>query len=118
MSASSTRTSETVRERVRSSYRLRLSARLPTTFPCLSCWRRSFRRRGRLRTGPLWWPVVFGVNLGATLTLIGSASTLVAMTITHKNDLAISFGLFVKLAIPFAGLQIALAAVDVPLVLR
>ncbi len=36
----------------------------------------------------------------------------------HKNDLAVSFGRFVKLAIPFAALQIALATLYVLLVLR
>ena len=34
---------------------------------------------------------------------IGSASTLVAVTIIHKNDLAMSFGRFDRLAIPFYG---------------
>ncbi len=69
-------------------------------------------------TDPLWWSVVFGANLGGNLTPIGSASTLVAVTIIHKNGLAMSFGRFVKLAIPFAALQIALATVYVLLVLR
>ena len=55
---------------------------------------------------------------GSNLTPIGSAPALVAVTIIHKNDLAMSFGRFVKLAIPFAALQIALATVDVRLVLR
>jgi len=40
------------------------------------------------------------------------------VTVFHKNDLAMSFGRFVKLAIPFATLQIALVKVYVPLVLR
>ena len=55
---------------------------------------------------------------GPDLTPIGSASTLVAVTIIHKNDLAMSFGRFVRLAIPFAALQIVLATVYVLLVLR
>ena len=50
--------------------------------------------------------------------MIGSASTMVAVTIMHKNGLAMSFGRFVKLTIPFAALQIALATVYVLLVLR
>jgi Na+/H+ antiporter NhaD/arsenite permease-like protein len=74
--------------------------------------------RGTASTDPLWWSVVFGANLGGNLTPIGSASTLVAVTIMHKNDLAVSFGRFVKLAIPFAALQIALATLYVLLVLR
>ncbi len=74
--------------------------------------------QGAASTEPLWWSVVFGANLGGNLTPIGSASTLVAVTIIHKNDLAMSFGRFVKLAIPFAALQIVLATVYVLLVLR
>ncbi len=69
-------------------------------------------------TDPLWWSVVFGANLGGNLTPIGSASTLVAVTIMHKNGVAMSFVRFVKLAIPFAALQIALATVYVLMVLR
>ncbi len=65
-----------------------------------------------------WLSVVFGAMLGDNLTAIGSASTLVTMTITLKNDLAMSLGLFVNLAIPFAALQIVLATVYVLLVLR
>ncbi len=74
--------------------------------------------QGTASTDPLWWSVVFGANLGGNLTPIGSASTLVAVTIIHKNDLALSFGRFVKLALPFAALQIVLATVYVLLALR
>ena len=66
---------------------------------------------------PLWWSVVFGANLGGNLTPIGSASTLVAVTIIHKNGLAMPFARFVRLAIPFAAMQIALATVYVLLLL-
>ena len=69
--------------------------------------------QGTASTDPLWWSVVFGANLGGNLTPIGSASTLVAVTIMHKNGVAMSFVRFVKLAIPFAALQIALATVYV-----
>jgi Na+/H+ antiporter NhaD/arsenite permease-like protein len=74
--------------------------------------------QGTASTDPLWWSVVFGANLGGNLTPIGSASTLVAVTIIHKNDLTMSFVRFVKLAIPFAALQIAMATVYVLLFLR
>ena len=60
---------------------------------------------------PFWWAVIFGANLGGNLTPIGSASTLVAITIIHKHDLALSFGGFVKKALPFAAVQIVLAVV-------
>ena len=58
---------------------------------------------------PFWWAVIFGANLGGNLTPIGSASTLVAVTIIHKNKLPLSFAAFVKAAVPFAVLQLALA---------
>ena len=57
----------------------------------------------------LWWSVIFGANLGGNLTPIGSASTLVAVTIMHKQGLSMSFGGFVKAALPFAIAQLALA---------
>ncbi|MEX1361597.1 MAG: SLC13 family permease, partial [Nannocystaceae bacterium] len=66
---------------------------------------------------PLWWSVVFGANLGGNLTPIGSASTLVAVTIMHKNGLAVSFAGFVAKALPYALVQIALATLYVLLVL-
>ena len=59
---------------------------------------------------PFWWAVIFGANLGGTITPFGSASTLVAVTIIHKNKLPMTFASFVKVAIPFAALQLALAA--------
>ncbi len=66
----------------------------------------------------LWWSVVFGANLGGNLTPIGSASTLVAVTIIHKHKLPLTFVAFVKAAIPFAVAQIALATIYVLLFLR
>ena len=61
----------------------------------------------------LWWAVVFGANLGGNLTPIGSASTVVAVTLMHKYGLPMSFGKFVKSAAIFALVQIALAVVYV-----
>lgn len=58
---------------------------------------------------PFWWSVVFGANLGGNLTPIGSASTLVAVTIMHKQGLSVPFLSFVKAALPFAIMQILLA---------
>ena len=65
----------------------------------------------------LWWSVVFGANLGGNLTPIGSASTLVAVTIIHKYKIALSFTDFVKIALPYAVMQIAIAVVYVLLFL-
>jgi Na+/H+ antiporter NhaD/arsenite permease-like protein len=67
----------------------------------------------RAPTDPLWWAVIFGANLGGNITPIGSASTLVAVTIIHKHGLHLSFLGFVKKAFPFAVAQIAIAAVYV-----
>lgn len=61
--------------------------------------------------GGLWWAVLFGANLGGNLTPIGSASTVVAMTVMKKEQIELSFKEFVRLAFPFAGLQLLLATV-------
>ena len=58
---------------------------------------------------PLWWSVIFGANLGGNLTPIGSASTLVAVTIIHKHKISLSFIGFVRAAWPFAVGQVAIA---------
>ncbi len=64
---------------------------------------------GHPSDSPLWWCVIFGANLGGNITPIGSASTVVAVTIIHREKLHLSFGGFVKTAIVFAAAQIALA---------
>ena len=65
---------------------------------------------GLASDSPFWWAVIFGANLGGNITPIGSASTLVAVTIIHKYKLPLSFAGFVKTAFPFAVLQLVLAA--------
>ena len=67
---------------------------------------------------PFWWSVIFGANLGGNLTPIGSASTLVAVTIIHKEKLKMSFVTFCKAAAPFALVQIVLATAYVLVFLR
>jgi len=74
--------------------------------------------QGTAADSPLWWSVVFGANLGGNLTPIGSASTLVAVTIIHKYKLPLSFVGFVKAALPFAIIHIVLATAYVLLILR
>ena len=64
---------------------------------------------GTSSDSPLWWSVIFGANLGGNITPIGSASTLVAVTIIHKHKLPLSFAGFAKAAVPFAIVQIVLA---------
>ena len=56
-----------------------------------------------------WWAVIFGSNLGGNITPIGSASTVVAVTIMHKHDVKMTFLGFVKRAAPFAALQLSIA---------
>ena len=58
---------------------------------------------------PYWWSVIFGANLGGNITPIGSASTVVAMTIIQRQRLPLSFVGFVVAAVPFAIVQIVLA---------
>ena len=60
---------------------------------------------------PYWWAVIFGANLGGNITPIGSASTLVAVTIIHKSEIQLSFADFVKLALPYAAMQLGIAVV-------
>jgi Na+/H+ antiporter NhaD/arsenite permease-like protein len=66
-----------------------------------------------LADGRLWWSVIFGANLGGNLTPIGSASTVVAVTLMHKYGLKMSFMRFVRMAAGFAILQILLAVLYV-----
>ena len=72
---------------------------------------------GAPETSRLWWSVIFGANLGGNLTPIGSASTLVAVTIIHKHELHLTFIGFVKTAAPFALMHIVLALLYVLLIL-
>ncbi len=65
----------------------------------------------------LWWSVVFGANLGGNITPIGSASTLVAVTLIHKHKLHLSFVEFVKIAAPYALIQLVLAVLYVLFIL-
>ena len=67
---------------------------------------------------PLWWSVIFGANLGGNLTPIGSASTLVAVTIMHRHGLKMNFLEFVKTALPFAAMHLVLATLYVLVFLR
>lgn len=68
---------------------------------------------GTASDSPYWWCVIFGANLGGNITPIGSASTVVAMTIIHRQKLDCSFLDFVRIAAPFALVQIAIAIVYV-----
>ena len=96
--------------------RLMLVSRLPRTLAAMLA-----KILGGLSTSsdsPLWWSVVFGANLGGNLTPIGSASTLVAVTIMHKHRLDMSFARFVRTASPYAVAQLMLATLYVLVFLR
>lgn len=54
--------------------------------------------------------MVFGTNLGGNITPIGSAGTVVAVTIMKKHNLKLSFLGFVKFGAVFAVVQLALAS--------
>jgi Na+/H+ antiporter NhaD/arsenite permease-like protein len=58
---------------------------------------------------PYWWAVIFGANLGGNITPIGSASTLVAVTIIHKSGIRLSFTDFVRRAVPYVVVQLVIA---------
>jgi Na+/H+ antiporter NhaD/arsenite permease-like protein len=66
-------------------------------------------RDGITPDSPLWWACIFGSNLGGNFTPIGSASTVVAVSVMHKYDLPMSFMGFVKKALPFAIVHVVLA---------
>ena len=68
---------------------------------------------GTSSDSPYWWCVIFGANLGGNITPIGSASTVVAMTIIARQEIQLGFIGFVKLAVPFAVMQIILAMIYV-----
>lgn len=67
-------------------------------------------------SSPYWWGVIFGANLGGNITPIGSASTVVAMTLIHRQKLNLTFIDFVKVAALFAAMQIVLAIIYVLIV--
>ena len=66
---------------------------------------------------PFWWCVIFGANLGGNITPIGSASTVVAMTLILRQKIELSFVDFVRIAALFAVVQILLAVIYVLIVL-
>ena len=79
------------------------------TIPLAAMLAKIFASLETPRDSTLWWAVIFGANLGGNLTPIGSASTLVAVTIIHKYELPLSFVGFVRMALPIAAMQIVIA---------
>ena len=60
---------------------------------------------------PLWWSIILGANLGGNISPIGSASTVVAVTIMAKENIKLTFIQFVSIGGIFAVGQLALASV-------
>ncbi|MEO1450990.1 MAG: SLC13 family permease, partial [Bacteroidota bacterium] len=61
----------------------------------------------------LWWAIIYGSNLGGNITPIGSASTVVAVTVIARSKIQLGFVGFVKKALPFALIHLVLASVYV-----
>lgn len=61
----------------------------------------------------VWWATIYGSNLGGNITPIGSASTVVAVTVIARQKLQLGFIGFVKAAVPFAFVHLLLASVYV-----
>lgn len=61
----------------------------------------------------LWWAIIYGSNLGGNITPIGSASTVVAVTVIARSKINLGFIGFVKKALPFAFIHLVLASVYV-----
>lgn len=78
--------------------------------PLAAVLARVLEGRNLAGSDPAWWAVIFGANLGGNLTPIGSASTLLAVTIAHRHGVKMGFARFVSLAWRFALVQIVLAA--------
>jgi Na+/H+ antiporter NhaD/arsenite permease-like protein len=57
----------------------------------------------------LWWALIFGAGLGGNLTPIGSASTVVAISIMKREGHAVSFLEYVKIGAPVVVMQVILA---------
>ncbi len=57
----------------------------------------------------LWWALIFGAGLGGNLTPIGSASTVVAMTIMKREGHSMSFMDYVKIGAPIVVVQLVIA---------
>ena len=81
--------------------------------PLAAMLARILHEMGTPEESRLWWSVIFGANLGGNLTPIGSASTLVAVTLMQRHGIRMGFGAFVVRALPFALIQIALATLYV-----
>lgn len=86
-----------------------LASSVTDNIPLAAVLAKILKANGTPADSSYWWCVIFGANLGGNITPIGSASTVVAMTIIHREKLPLTFTGFVIKAIPFALLQLVLA---------
>lgn len=61
----------------------------------------------------VWWSIIYGSNLGGNITPIGSASTVVAVTVIARQKLKLGFVGFIIKAVPFAIAHLILASIYV-----
>ena len=57
----------------------------------------------------LWWSLIFGAGLGGNFTPIGSASTVVAISILKREGHTVTFMQYVKIGIVVVLVQLSLA---------
>jgi Na+/H+ antiporter NhaD/arsenite permease-like protein len=58
----------------------------------------------------VWWSAIIGGNLGGNITLIGSAAVVVGVTLMKREGIKISFVGFMKVAAPFAVVQLLIGS--------
>jgi len=58
----------------------------------------------------IWWAAIIGGNLGGNITPIGSAAVVVAVTLMKREKLQITFLGFMRVAAPFAIVQLLLGS--------
>lgn len=60
---------------------------------------------------PLWWALSLGACLGGNGTVIGASANVVALALARKNNLAVTFWQYFKVAFPLMLMSIAICSV-------
>ena len=61
-------------------------------------------------TGPLWWSLALGADLGGNLTLVGAAANVVVASLADKSGHPISFKLFLRYGVITTFMSLTLAS--------
>ena len=61
-------------------------------------------------TGPLWWSLALGADLGGNLTLVGAAANVVVASLAEKSGHPISFKLFLRYGVITTVMSLTLAS--------